>query len=73
MASLSLGTLFPSSYCLGFQDAASPGAEALIFFHDMLMSLLLPILIGVLSWGSLFLVRSSSHRYLTDHTALEFF
>jgi len=73
VASLSFGTMFPATFSLGLQDAASPGAEALIFFHDMLMSLLLPILLGVLSWGFILVGRSSTHRYLTDHTALEFF
>ena len=68
----------PEPWQLGFQDAASPIMEEIIFFHDQIMFMLILILSFVL-W---LIIKSITtrlkgstvrpyHRYLIDGTSIE--
>jgi len=57
---------------LGFADSLGPAAQALFAFHDLLFSVLLPILVGVLLQLLIFLFRHPSYRFLLDCQPIEF-
>ena len=61
----------PEPWQLGFQDAASPVMEEIIFFHDQIM-FILTIIITTVLW---LIIRSLTtrhyHRYLIDGTLIE--
>lgn len=66
-----------SSWCLKvlplyLQNANGPSAEAVLYFSDFVILLILPIAIGVLLFISLFFVRTFSWRYFIDLQVLEF-
>nr|QIB71273.1 cytochrome c oxidase subunit II [Zoanthus sp. AP-2020] len=61
----------PEPWQLGFQDAAHPVMEEIIFFHDQIMFILVIIITTVL-WLIVKALRGKSyHRYLVDGTLLE--
>ena len=70
---LSLGALCdaPEPWQLGFQDAASPIMENIIFLHDQIMFILIIIIITVLWLIIRSLTTKHYHRYLTDGTLIE--
>lgn len=61
----------PEPWQLGFQDAASPLMEEIIFFHDQIM-FILTLIITVVFWV---IVRALTlkfyHKYLIDGTLIE--
>lgn len=70
---LSLGVLrdAPEPWQFGFQDAASPIMENIIFLHDQIMFILIIIIITVLWLIIRSLTTKHYHRYLTDGTLIE--
>nr|YP_009734571.1 cytochrome c oxidase subunit II [Nanozoanthus harenaceus]QIB71130.1 cytochrome c oxidase subunit II [Nanozoanthus harenaceus] len=61
----------PEPWQLGFQDAASPVMEEIIYFHDQIMFMLTIIITTVLWLIVRALAAKSYHRYLVDGTLLE--
>ena len=61
----------PEPWQLGFQDAASPVMEEIIYFHDQIMFMLTIIITTVLWLIVRALGAKSYHRYLVDGTLLE--
>ena len=61
----------PEPWQLGFQDAASPVMEEIIFFHDQIMFILTLIIIAVLWLIIRSLTTKHYHRYLIDGTLIE--
>ena len=56
---------------LGFQDAASPLMEQIIFFHDHAMIIIVLILSAVIFFSLLSLYRSSTNRFLLEGQQIE--
>nr|CDG50906.1 cytochrome c oxidase subunit II [Exaiptasia diaphana] len=61
----------PEPWQLGFQDAAHPVMEEIIFFHDQVMFILIIIITTVLWLIVKALSGRAYHRYLVDGTLLE--
>nr|YP_004123483.1 cytochrome c oxidase subunit II [Halisarca harmelini]ADT81734.1 cytochrome c oxidase subunit 2 [Halisarca harmelini] len=61
----------PEPWQLGFQDAASPIMEEVIFLHDQIMFILTLIITTVLWLIISSLNNKHYHRYLTDGTVIE--
>jgi len=57
---------------LYLQDANGPTSEALLSFSDLVMSLILPIAIGVFLYLGSLVLRFPRHRKLTESQILEF-
>jgi len=57
---------------LYLQDANGPTSEALLRFSDLVMTLILPIAIGVFVYLVSLVLRSPRHRKLTESQFLEF-
>uniref|UniRef100_A0AB39A5X5 Cytochrome c oxidase subunit 2 n=1 Tax=Chaetopterus qiani TaxID=3230731 RepID=A0AB39A5X5_9ANNE len=56
---------------LGFQDAASPLMEQIIFFHDHAMVIIIMILSSVFYFSLMSLLSSSTNRYLLEGQQIE--
>ena len=57
---------------LYLQNANGPAAEAILFFSDSVMLLILPIAFGLLCFLPLLLITSFSFRRFSEHQGLEF-
>ena len=61
----------PEPWQLGFQDAASPVMEEIIFFHDQIMFILI-IIITVVFWMiARVLTTKRYNKYLFEGTLIE--
>nr|ATA66377.1 cytochrome c oxidase subunit 2 [Oscarella balibaloi] len=61
----------PEPWQIGFQDAASPVMEEVIYFHDQIMFILMIIITTVLWLIMRALTGKHYDRYLTDGTLIE--
>ncbi len=61
----------PEPWQLGFQDAASPVMEEIIFFHDQIMFILIIIITIVLWMIARVLTTKRYNKYLFEGTLIE--